>query len=205
MEPFTRVTGIAAPLPRINVDTDQIMPREWCISITKTGFGKGLFGHWRYRPDGSDNPDFVLNKPAYRGAVILVAGANYGCGSSREAAVWGHREFGIRAIVAPSFAAIFQDNCFNNGMLPATLPEATVESLMVRLAARPGAEMTVDLAAQMIAGPDGDAHAFTVDGARRTALLEGLDDIGQTLRQRDAIAAFQAGDRARRPWAWLRA
>lgn len=203
MEPFTRITGIAAPLPRINVDTDQIMPLKWCLSISKTGFGKGLFGHWRYRADGSDNVDFVLNQPAYRGAVILVAGANYGCGSSREAAVWGHREFGIRAIVAPSFAAIFQENCFKNGVLPATLPEATVERLLARLAERPGATMTVDLVAQTIAGPDG-VHGFTVDPARRAALLEGLDDIGETLRHGEAIAAFQAADRARRPWAWPR-
>lgn len=204
MERFTRFTGIAVPLPRINVDTDQIMPREWCISITKTGFGKGLFGGWRYRSDGSENPEFALNQPAYRGASILVAGANYGCGSSREAAVWGHLEFGIRAIIAPSFASIFQGNCFKNGVLPLTLPEATVEGILAQLAARPGASMTVDLTACTATAPDGARHTFTVDASRRAMLLDGLDEIGVTLKHDRAIAAFQNADRTHRPWVWSR-
>jgi 3-isopropylmalate/(R)-2-methylmalate dehydratase small subunit len=204
MEKFTRLAGIAAPLPRINVDTDQIMPREWCISITKTGFGKGLFGGWRYRPDGSENPEFVLNQPAYRGATILVAGANYGCGSSREMAVWGHLEYGIRAVIAPSFASIFHENCFKNGVLPVVLPQGMVESILGQLAARPGATMTVDLTECTVTTPDGGRHEFTVDAPRRTMLLEGLDEIGVTLKHEDAIAAFQGADRGRRPWVWGR-
>jgi 3-isopropylmalate/(R)-2-methylmalate dehydratase small subunit len=202
MEKFIRVTGIAAPLPRRNVDTDAIMPKRWCVSISKEGFGAGLFGDWRYDLAGREVPDFVLNREPWRRARILVAGANYGCGSSREMAVWGHLQFGIRAVIAPSFASIFHNNCFKNGLLPVTLPDAVVDKILAELAARPGAEMTVDLVAGTVTAPDGTVHAFAIDPARRAALLEGLDEIGETLRHAAAIDAFQAADRRRRPWAW---
>lgn len=202
MEKFTRVTGVAAPLKRINVDTDAIMPKRYCIATTRAGMGVGLFGDWRYDLQGRENPDFVLNRPTYRTAKILVAGANYGCGSSREMAVWGHLQFGIRAVIAPSFASIFYENCFKNGLLPVTLSEASVEDLLNRLAAKPGATMTVDLVGLTVTGPDGANYAFTLDPTRRTALLEGLDEIGVTLTHATQIAAFQKDDRARRPWVW---
>ncbi len=202
MEQVTVVRGVAAPLPRINVDTDAIMPKRWCISLSKEGFGQGFFGDWRYDLQDRENPAFVLNQPPYRQAKILVAGANYGCGSSREMAVWGHLQFGIKAVVAPSFASIFYNNCFKNGLLPATLPEAVVQRILARLAERKGAEMSVDLVARTVTAPDGGVHSFDIDEAGRSALLEGLDEIGQTLRHADAIAAFQAADRTRRPWIW---
>lgn len=202
MDKFTRVAGVAAPLPRINVDTDAIMPKKWCVSITKSGYGEGLFGDWRYDLDGREVPDFVLNRPPYRNATILVAGANYGCGSSRETAVWGHVQFGIRAVVAPSFASIFFENAFKNGLLPVTLPEPVVQQMLDQLAAAPGATMEVDLVAQTVTGPDGARHNFTTDPARREALLQGLDDIGVTLTHAAAIDSFQAADRRNRFWAW---
>ncbi len=202
MEKFVRVTGVACPLARINVDTDAIMPKRWCVSITKEGFDKGFFGDWRYDLDGREIPSFVLNRAPYRDAKILVAGANYGCGSSREMAVWGHLQFGIRAVIAPSFASIFEENSFKNGLLPVVLPEAVVIDLLAALDAHPGAHMTVDLEAERVTGPDARVYPFAVEPARRRALLEGQDEIGQTLRHRGAIDAFQAADRTRRPWVW---
>ncbi len=205
MEKFVRVTGIAAALPRINVDTDAIMPKKWCVTTSREGLGRGLFAEWRYAADETtENPDFVLNHPACRGARILVAGANFGCGSSREHAVWAHLDFGIRAIVASSFASIFYGNCFNNGLLPVRLPEPVVLDILRQLEARPGAAMSVDLDACAVTGPDGAVHPFTVEPAARQALLEGLDEIGATLKREAAIAAFQAADRTRRPWLWSR-
>ncbi len=202
MEKFTRITGIAAPLPRINVDTDAIMPKRWCVSTARSGFGQGLFGEWRYDAADHERPDFVLNQPAYRSAKVLVVGENYGCGSSREMAVWGHLEFGIRAIVAPSFAAIFEQNCFKNGLLPVTLPQAVVDALFEELARHPGGAMTVDLELQEVRSPEGSVHCFAIAPARRRALLLGLDEIALTLEQQSAIESFQAADRVRRPWAW---
>jgi 3-isopropylmalate/(R)-2-methylmalate dehydratase small subunit len=180
------------------------MPKRWCVSISKSGFGEGLFGDWRYDLEGREEPDFVLNRPPYRNAKILVAGANYGCGSSREMAVWGHVQFGIRAVIAPSFASIFFENSFKNGLLPLTLPEPVVQRMLDQLAAEPGATMEVDLVAQTVTGPDGSRYQFSIDPARREALLQGLDDIGVTLTHGAAIDRFQAADRRNRAWAWPR-
>lgn len=186
MERFTKHTGLVAPLDRANVDTDQIIPKQFLKRIERTGFGEFLFYDWRYLPDGQPNPAFVLNEPRYQGASILVAGRNFGCGSSREHAPWALGEFGFRVIIAPSFADIFANNCFKNGMLPITLPEEQVRELMKCV------QLTVDLETQMIADENGLSVSFVVGSFQRYCLLEGLDDIGLTLRHEDAIKAFEA-------------
>ncbi len=193
MDPFIKLNGIAAPLDRVNVDTDQIIPAVYLKSISRTGFGDALFSPWRYNPDGSPNPDFVLNVPAYRDASILVAGNNFGCGSSREHAPWALNDYGIRCVIAPSFADIFYNNCFQNGLLPMRLPEATVRQIMDHATSNPGSRLNVDLEAQRVWSDDEEISVtFEIDAARRHALLNGLDDIGLTLQVEDRIAAYEA-------------
>ncbi len=198
MEPFTQITGIAAPLLRGDINTDAIIPMRWLVTATRSGLGKGLFSEWRYRPDGSEDPAFVLNQPPYRAACILIAGPNFGCGSSREHAPWALLDFGIRCIIAPGFASIFYENCLKNGILPVVLSLDEVQ----KLAAREPGTLIVDLVAQTISGADGCIAAFELDAARRAALLEGRDEIDDTLKYVSAIAAYQARDRERRPWVW---
>ena len=200
MDAFTTLTGIAAPLDRPNVDTDQIIPKQFLKRIERTGFGKFLFYDWRYEDDGTTpNPDFELNQPRYQGATILIAGKNFGCGSSREHAPWALDDYGFRAIIAPSYADIFYNNCFKNGMLPVTLPEETVAQLMEIAQATPSYQLTVDLETQTISDAQGLSIPFEVDAFRRLLLLNGLDDIGLTLQHTDAITAYEA----QRP-AWKR-
>jgi len=187
MQQFTKHTGLVAPLDRSNVDTDQIIPKQFLKRIERTGFGEFLFYDWRYNPDGQPNPSFVLNDPRYKGASILVADKNFGCGSSREHAPWALGEYGFRVIIAPSFADIFANNCFKNGMLPITLTTDKVHEIMRRAQQQEGYELTVDLERQMI----GDSIPFTVGEFQRYCLLEGLDDIGLTLRHEDAIRAYE--------------
>jgi 3-isopropylmalate/(R)-2-methylmalate dehydratase small subunit len=189
MNSFTKHTGLVAPLDRANVDTDQIIPKQFLKRIERTGFGQFLFYDWRYLPDGQLNPSFVLNEPRYQGASILVADKNFGCGSSREHAPWALGEFGFRVIIAPSFADIFANNCFKNGMLPIALP---VDEIMKRAQEVDGYELTVDLETQMITDKNGLAVPFEVASFQRYCLLEGLDDIGLTLRHEAAIKAFEA-------------
>ena len=197
MESFTKLNGIVAPLDRVNVDTDQIIPAVYLKSIERTGFGDALFAPWRYQTDGSPNPDFVLNNPAYRDAAILVGGRNFGCGSSREHAPWALNDYGIRCIIAPSFADIFYNNCFQNGLLPVRLPEETVRQVLDYAAAHPGVSLNVDLESQRIRSEDeAISVAFDIDPARRHSLLNGLDDIGLTLQVEDRIAAFEAAQGA---------
>jgi len=198
MEPFTVVTGIVAPLDRPNVDTDQIIPKQFLKRIERTGFGEFAFFDWRYLPDGGPNPDFELNQPGYEGANILVAGRNLGCGSSREHAVWALREYGFRALIAPSFADIFYNNCIQNGVLPVALPEERVRELIRKAEERPGYELTVDLEQQALYDADGLRQPFDVDPFVRERLLNGLDDIALTLRREKEISAFE-GKRPR----WL--
>jgi 3-isopropylmalate/(R)-2-methylmalate dehydratase small subunit len=200
MEPFKQISGVAAPLPMINVDTDMIIPKQFLKTVKRTGLGKALFFELRTRPDGSENPDFVLNRPAYRNAKILIAGANFGCGSSREHAPWALMDFGIRCIIAPSFADIFFNNCFKNGILPITLPQAEIDKLLDDAARGANAVVSVDLEKQEIRGPDGGCIKFEVDPFRKQCLLNGWDDIGLTLRHEDKISAFEAARRAQMPW-----
>jgi 3-isopropylmalate/(R)-2-methylmalate dehydratase small subunit len=203
---FDVLTAVAAPLLRANVDTDAIIPSREMKSVSKTGLAAGLFAGWRYTQIGGrePDPDFVLNQPDYAGARVLLAGENFGCGSSREHAVWALLEFGIRAIVAPSFAPIFRMNCVRNGILPACLPAATISELAESVAVAPQVrQVTVDLARQVVSGPNGAAHAFAIDLESREMLLEGLDAIDLTLKQRGAIDAFTEADRALRPWIYL--
>ena len=185
MKPFKQHTGLVVPLDRANVDTDQIIPKQFLKRIERTGFGEFLFYDWRYLPDGQLNPSFVLNQPRYRGVSILVAEKNFGCGSSREHAPWALGEFGFRVIIAPSFADIFANNCFKNGMLPITLPAEQVKELMHRH------ELTIDLERQTIEDASGLSIAFMVNEFQKHCLLEGLDDIGLTLRYEDAIRAYE--------------
>ena len=200
MEKFTTLTGVAAPLPLINIDTDMIIPKQFLKTIQRTGLGKNLFDEMRYLDDGSENPDFVLNKPAYREAQILVAGDNFGCGSSREHAPWALLDFGIRVVIAPSFADIFFNNCFKNGILPIPLPQEQVDKLLDDAGRGSNAVLTVDLERQVINGPDGGEIAFEIDPFRKHCLLNGLDDIGLSLEKEDAIAAFEAKQAAQEPW-----
>ncbi|WP_144186648.1 3-isopropylmalate dehydratase small subunit [Elioraea rosea] len=203
MQPFTTVTGPAAPLLRPNIDTDVIIRVERLVGTAKAEMGAHAFEIWRRRPDGSEDPDFVLNRAPYRDAPILLAGSNFGCGSSREGAVWALAGAGVRAVIAPSFSDIFANNALQNGLLPVVLPEASVSAIAAEVERSPGnARVTVDLERCVVVSPSGDEHPFAVDAARREALLAGLDDIGLTLRQADAIAAWQTEDRSRRPWAW---
>jgi 3-isopropylmalate/(R)-2-methylmalate dehydratase small subunit len=199
MQPFTVLTGVAAPLRIVNVDTDMIIPKQYLKTIKRTGLGTGLFAEMRYREDGSENPDFVLNKPAYRNAQILVASDNFGCGSSREHAPWALLDFGIRCVIATSFADIFYNNCFKNGILPIVVSPEDIEKLFDDAERGSNATVTVDLEACEIRGPDGGAIKFELDAFRRHCLLNGLDDIGLTLEKAPAIAAFE--DRlAQRAW-----
>jgi len=202
MQKFTTLTGVAALLPMINVDTDMIIPKQYLKTIRRTGLGKHLFDELRYTPDGAERPDFVLNKPAYRKAAILIAGDNFGCGSSREHAPWALLDFGIRCLVAPDFADIFYNNCFKNGILPVRLPRAEVDALMDDARAGANATFSVDLAAQTIARPNGGTIHFDIEPFRKHCLLNGLDDIGLTLGKAAAIDAFEARDRAAQPWLW---
>lgn len=200
MDKFTTLTGVAAPLDMINVDTDMIIPKQYLKTIRRTGLGKGLFAEMRYNEDGSENPDFILNKPACREAKILIAGDNFGCGSSREHAPWALLDFGIRCVVAPSFADIFYNNSFKNGILLITLPQAEVDKLMDDARRGANATLTVDLERQEIRGPDGGTIRFDIDPHRKHCLLNGLDDIGLTLEKSAAIATFEEKAAEARPW-----
>jgi 3-isopropylmalate/(R)-2-methylmalate dehydratase small subunit len=201
MDKFTTLTGVAAPLPMINVDTDAIIPKQFLKTIERTGLGKNLLYELRYDESGKEKPDFVLNKPAYRKAQILVAGENFGCGSSREHAPWALLDFGIRCVIAPSFADIFYNNCFQNGILPIKLPQEDVDKLLDDASRGSNATITIDLESQEIRGPDGGRIAFEMDPFRKRCLLEGLDNIGLTLESEKAIAVFEAKAKAARPWA----
>ena len=192
MEKFTKLDAVAAPLNMINVDTDMIIPKQFLKTIERSGLGKNLFDEMRYGGDGNEIEDFVLNQPAYRNAQILVAGANFGCGSSREHAPWALLDFGIKCVIAPSFADIFYNNCFKNGILPIVLSQEDIDKLMDDAARGANAGLSIDLEAQEIRGPDGGVISFDVDAFRKTCLLEGLDDIALTLKQSDEISAYEA-------------
>ena len=198
MQPFTKLSGVVAALPRPNVDTDQIIPARFMKRIERAGFGEFAFFEWRYLPDGSPDPDFELNRPQYEGAAILVAERNFGCGSSREHAVWALHEMGFRCIIAPSFADIFFNNCIQNGVLPIVLPEEQVHELLNRAQRRPGYRLTVNLEQQTLYDSEGFEESFDIDPFVRERLLKGLDDVALTLQREPDIAAFEA----RRP-AWL--
>ncbi len=202
MEKFTRLTGIAAPLDMINVDTDKIIPKQFLTTIERKGLGRGLFYELRFDENGAERPDFVLNRAPWRDARILIAGENFGCGSSREHAPWALLDWGIRCIVAPSFADIFYNNCFKNGILPVVLDAAEVEALMADARDAENPVLTVDLEARRIVRPNGAEIAFEIDPFRRRCLLEGLDDIGLTLARADRIDAFEARQRTEQPWLW---
>jgi 3-isopropylmalate/(R)-2-methylmalate dehydratase small subunit len=201
MDKFTQLTGVAAPLAVVNVDTDMIIPKDYLKTIKRTGLGKGLFAEMRYREDGTENPDFVLNKPAYRNAEILVAGDNFGCGSSREHAPWALLDFGIRCVISTSFADIFYNNCFKNGILPITVSQSDLDKLMDDAERGSNARLTVDLEAEEIRGPDGGVVKFDIDPFRRHCLLNGLDDIGLTLEKAASIDTFESRNASQRPWA----
>ncbi|MEO1609151.1 MAG: 3-isopropylmalate dehydratase small subunit [Pseudomonadota bacterium] len=200
MEKFTSLTGIAAPMNMINVDTDMIIPKVYLKTIKRTGLGKALFAEMRYDENGDEISDFILNKPPYRAACILVAGDNFGCGSSREHAPWALLDFGIRSVIAPSFADIFFNNAFKNGILPIRLGQGRVNELLHFLLEQPGAEITIDLEAQQIQGPDGKTDTFEVDAHRKHCLLNGLDDIGLTMQKEAAIAEYEMQAGMARPW-----
>ena len=201
MEKFTKLTGVAAPLPVVNVDTDMIIPKDYLKTIKRTGLGQGLFAEARYKEDGSENPDFVLNKPAYRNAQILVAGDNFGCGSSREHAPWALLDFGIRCVISTSFADIFYNNCFKNGILPIVVSPEDLDKLMDDANRGSNAVLSVDLESQEITGPDGGTIKFDIDAFKRHCLLNGLDDIGLTLEKAASIAAFEKTNAQTHPWA----
>ena len=210
MQKFTVHKGLVAPMDRENVDTDAIIPKQFLKSIKRTGFGPNLFDEWRYldqpgkpgMPESKrkPNPDFVLNQPRYKGASILLARQNFGCGSSREHAPWALQQYGFRSIIAPSFADIFFNNCFKNGLLPIVLPESTVAQLFDEVAAFPGYQLTIDLERQVVIRPQGEEIAFDVLPFRKYCLLGGFDDIGLTLRHKDKIATFEAQRLATKPW-----
>ena len=201
MEKFTKLTGVAAPLPMRNVDTDMIIPKQFLKTIKRTGLGKSLFYEMRFDEAGKEQPEFVLNRPAYRAATILVTGENFGCGSSREHAPWALLDFGIRCIIASDFADIFYNNCFQNGILPIKLPQAEVDKLMDDANRGANATITVDLERQEIRGPDGGVIRLDIDPFRKHCLLNGLDNIGLTLEKRKQIEAFEEKAQAARPWA----
>ncbi len=200
MDKFNKVTGVAAPMPLINIDTDMIIPKLFLKTIKRSGLGKNLFDEMRYNEDGSEISDFVLNQPAYRNAEIIVAGDNFGCGSSREHAPWALLDFGIRVVISTSFADIFFNNCFKNGILPIILPQEDVDKLMDDAGRGANAVVTVDLENQVITGPDGGKIEFTVDAFKKHCLLNGLDDIGLTMQKSDAIDAFEKQYGAATPW-----
>jgi 3-isopropylmalate/(R)-2-methylmalate dehydratase small subunit len=201
MEKFTVLDGVAAPLKQINVDTDKIIPKQYLKTIKRTGLGKGLFAEMRYKDDGSENPDFVLNKPAYRNAKILVAGDNFGCGSSREHAPWALLDFGIRCVISTSFADIFYNNCFQNGILPIKVSPDDLDKLFDDAERGANATLSVDLAKQEITGPDGGTIKFEIDPFRKHCLLNGLDDIGLTMEKAPKIKTFEKAAAEKRPWA----
>ncbi|GGB37995.1 3-isopropylmalate dehydratase small subunit [Roseibium aquae] len=200
MEKFTTLTGVAAPMPIINIDTDMIIPKQFLKTIKRTGLGASLFFEMRFNDDGSENSEFVLNKPAYRNANILVAGDNFGCGSSREHAPWALLDYGIRCVISTSFADIFYNNCFKNGILPIKVSEEELEKLMEDAERGSNATLTVDLESQVIKGPDGGEIRFDIDPFRKHCLLNGLDDIGLTLHKADQIDGFEAKLANERPW-----
>lgn len=209
MQKYTIESGIVAPLDRANVDTDQIIPKQFLKSIKRSGFGPNLFDEWRYLDKGEPgqdcstrplNPDFILNAPRYQGAKILIARRNFGCGSSREHAPWALMDYGFRTVIAPAYADIFYNNCFQNGILPIRLSEEIVETLFQRVFANEGYSLTVDLDAQAVITPEGDRYGFEIDAFRKYCLLNGLDDIGLTLKDADAIRAYEQRKRAETPW-----
>jgi 3-isopropylmalate/(R)-2-methylmalate dehydratase small subunit len=202
MDPFTKVTGLVAPLDRVNVNTDEITPARFLKTIRSTGFDFTLFANWRYLDPGAKmpNPDFVLNQPRYKGATILLAEDNFGCGSSREHAPWAIRDYGFRCLIAPSFADIFYNNCFNNGILPITLEHSIVRELFAEAEANEGYTLQVDLAAQTVTTPAGRVLRFEIDQFRKNALLQGLDNIGWTLSHSDEIAAYESRRKQEAPW-----
>ncbi|MGB0697567.1 MAG: 3-isopropylmalate dehydratase small subunit [Rhodospirillaceae bacterium] len=200
MDKFTTLTGVAAPMPMINIDTDMIIPKQFLKTIKRTGLGKNLFDEMRYDESGAEIPDFVLNKAAYRDAKVLVAGDNFGCGSSREHAPWALLDFGIRCVIAPSFADIFFNNCFKNGILPIVLPQEEVDKLLDDAGRGSNAVLSVDLEAQVITGPDGGSISFDVDPGRKHNLLNGLDEVGQTLQKSSKIDDFEAKRARETPW-----
>ncbi|NMG38072.1 3-isopropylmalate dehydratase small subunit [Chelativorans sp. ZYF759] len=201
MEKFTTLTGVAAPMPIVNVDTDMIIPKDYLKTIKRTGLGTGLFAEMRYNEDGTENPDFVLNQPAYRNAKILVAGDNFGCGSSREHAPWALMDFGIRCVISTSFADIFYNNCFKNGILPIVVTEEDLDKLMDDAERGANATLTVDLEAKEIRGPDGGVVQFDLDDFKRHCMLNGLDDIALTLEKGPSIDGFEKSYAETRPWA----
>ena len=201
MQKFDKLTGIAAPMPTVNIDTDMIIPKDYLKTIKRTGLGTGLFAELRYNEDGSENPDFVLNRPAYRNAEILVAGDNFGCGSSREHAPWALLDFGIRCVISTSFADIFYNNCFKNGILPIRVTPEQLEMLMDDAERGANARVSVDLETQTITGPDGGSIHFDIDPFRKHCLINGLDDIGLTMEEAPAIDAYEKALGERRPWA----
>ncbi len=209
MDAFRQHEGLVAPIDRANVDTDAIIPKQFLKSIKRSGFGPNLFDEWRYLDHGEPgqdcsgrplNPEFVLNQPRYQGASVLLTRENFGCGSSREHAPWALQDFGIRALIGASFADIFFNNCFKNGLLPIVLPAAEVDALFAQVAAQPGYRLRIDLEAQTVTRPDGKALGFEVDAFRKYCLVNGLDEIGLTLRQADRIREFEARRRTERPW-----
>ncbi len=200
MDKFTSLTSVAAPLPMINVDTDMIIPKQFLKTILRTGLGKSLFYEMRFDEKGAENPDFVLNKPAYRNAKILVSGENFGCGSSREHAPWALLDFGIRCVISTSFADIFYNNCFKNGILPVVVSPEDLEKLMDDAERGANATLTVDLENQEIRGPDGGVVRFDIDPFRKKCLIEGLDDIGLTMQKADKIKGFEEQAALARPW-----
>jgi len=201
MEKFTSLEGVAAPLKLVNVDTDKIIPKQYLKTIKRTGLGKGLFAELRYKDDGSENPDFVLNQPAYRKAKILVAGDNFGCGSSREHAPWALLDFGIRCVISTSFADIFYNNCFQNGVLPIQVSPEDLAKLFDDAERGANATLSIDLAKQEIRGPDGGTIKFDIDANRKHRLLNGLDDIGLTMEKKSKIENFEKKAADKRPWA----
>lgn len=209
MKPYTRETGRVMPLDRANVDTDQIIPKQFLKSIKRSGFGVNLFDEWRYLDEGYPgqdcstrplNPDFVLNQPQYQGSTVLLARENFGCGSSREHAPWALEEYGFRTVIAPSFADIFFNNCFKNGMLPVVLSAEQVDTLFAEAAATPDYTLSIDLQSQQVIRPNGETFGFEVDAFRKHCLLNGLDDIGLTLQDQEAIRAFESAAQQQRPW-----
>ncbi len=201
MDKFTRLTGVAAPLPIVNIDTDMIIPKDYLKTIKRTGLAKGLFAEMRFNEDGSENPDFVLNKPGYRNAQILVAGDNFGCGSSREHAPWALLDFDIRCVISTSFADIFYNNCFKNGILPIKVSHEDLDKLMDDASRGANATLTIDLEEQKIYGPDGGSIGFELDEFRRHYLLNGLDDIGLTMQKAQNIDTFEKRNAEQHPWA----
>ncbi|MBP5858958.1 3-isopropylmalate dehydratase small subunit [Marivibrio halodurans] len=200
MQPFKQLNGIAAPLDLVNVDTDMIIPKQYLKTIQRTGLGRALFDEMRHNEDGTEKPEFVLNQEPYRHASILVAGDNFGCGSSREHAPWALLDFGIRCVLAPSFADIFYNNCFKNGILPIRLPEETIRALMGKCDRGHNAQWSIDLERQVVVDPDGEEIAFEIDPFRKHCLLNGLDDIGLTLQKDDKIDAFEKSCQSDKPW-----